>query len=163
MYSTEQLLQLRERSTFLQQNASQVYDSHHGSQGKITESSNISTEQKFLHFSAYSFVSSKYFFYFCVAVVSAAKFLCYKPFVILLWVETTFLNKVLVCCLKKTSHDKGKVFLGFISTCNYLDKVIEDRMDNTVLRTWDILSSALSILLLSVRAYLYSRCLPVYV
>jgi hypothetical protein len=38
----------RERSTFLQKNASQVYDSDHGSQGKITESSNISTEQKTL-------------------------------------------------------------------------------------------------------------------
>ncbi len=104
-----------------------------------------------------SFVSSKYFFCVCEVDVSVAKFLCYKPFAILLWLETTFLNKVLVFCLKKTSHDKGKVFLWFSSPCNYLDKVCEDwmeRMGITVLRTWDILSSALSILLLFVSAYL---------
>jgi hypothetical protein len=79
-----------ERALHLQQNAAQVHDSHHGSQGKITESSNISTEQKPYHFSAYSFVSSKYFFYFCVADMSAANFLCYKTSAILLGVETTF-------------------------------------------------------------------------
>ncbi len=35
-----------ERALHLQQNASQVYDSDHGSQGKFTESSNVSIDQK---------------------------------------------------------------------------------------------------------------------
>ena len=46
-----------EGALHLQKNASQVYDSHHGSQGKITESSNISTEQKTL-FTNLSFLLS---------------------------------------------------------------------------------------------------------